>query len=126
MFAGHFAPALAAKARFPELALWKLFLACQAVDLLFDVLVPLGVEIIELKGERGPLAIELQWMPWSHSLVVVLLYASACAGVGALAGRPREGLVLGAVLGSHWPLDLLVHAPDMPLWWGEPCLGLGL
>jgi hypothetical protein len=36
-------------------------------------------------------------------------------------------LLVGGVVVSHWVLDFVTHAPDMPLWPGSsPRLGLGL
>jgi hypothetical protein len=45
----------------------------------------------------------------------------------ALRRRPRDALVVGAAVVSHWFLDALVHRPDLPLYPGDsPMLGLGL
>ena len=43
MFAGHYAPAFALRARFPDVPLWGLFVAVQTVDVLLFTLVPLGL-----------------------------------------------------------------------------------
>jgi hypothetical protein len=52
---------------------------------------------------------------------------------GLVAARPwgrRVGLVLGAVVFSHWLLDLIVHRGDLPILPGNagdlPRLGFGL
>ena len=40
------------------------------------------------------------------------------AGLGALFHRSlgkRSALVIALVSASHWPLDLIVHRPDMPV-----------
>jgi len=128
MFAGHYAPAYAIKRGFPEAPLWALFLAVQAVDVLFFVLVPLGIERMAIRpGMSGPLAMDLQHLPYTHSLVAALLYAAICIVAGRLAGRPRLGLAIGLAVASHWFADLLVHTPDLHLGFGEsPRLGLGL
>jgi hypothetical protein len=40
---------------------------------------------------------------------------------------PGAALLLVPLVVSHWPLDYLMHAPDMPLWPGpSPHLGLGV
>jgi hypothetical protein len=124
MFAGHYAPALAAKRWFPEVPLWQLFVAVQSVDVLFFTLVPLGVEKLAIHPERpGLLAMELDWMPYSHSLVATAVYAAAVAAIG----RDRRALALGLAVMSHWVLDLVVHTPDLPLMMGGgPRVGLGL
>jgi hypothetical protein len=37
----------------------------------------------------------------------------------------RGAWVVGALVVSHWVLDLIVHAPDLPLYPGGPRFGLG-
>ena len=72
MMTGHYAPAYALKSRFPETPLWQLFLGVQALDVMFFVLVPLGIERVVLDPTaRMPLAMDLQFMPYSHSLVAL-------------------------------------------------------
>jgi hypothetical protein len=36
------------------------------------------------------------------------------------------GTVIGALVVSHWVLDVITHRPDLPLYPGGPVLGLGL
>ncbi|MCB9687965.1 MAG: hypothetical protein H6735_23195 [Alphaproteobacteria bacterium] len=128
MYVGHFAPAFLAKAGFPEVPLWSLFLAAQGLDFVFDGLGAVGLERVVLVPEvRGPLALDLQWLPYSHSLLAAVAW-SAVVGLGfGLAGRWKQGALLGAVVLSHWFGDLLVHVHDLHLGLGaEPRLGLGL
>jgi hypothetical protein len=47
MFAGHFALAAAVKGKEPELPLWSLMLATQAMDVVFVPLFLAGIETIE-------------------------------------------------------------------------------
>jgi hypothetical protein len=127
MFVGHYAPALALRARYREAPLWALFLGVQAVDLLFFVLVPLGAEQMELDpSRRGFLALRLLYMPWSHSLALTLVYGAVIALVLRARGHARLGVALGLAVCSHWLCDLLVHTPDLPLAPGAPSVGLGL
>jgi hypothetical protein len=128
MYVGHYAPALLLKARFPEVPLWALFLGAQGVDFLFDGLVMLGVEKLEIhEGVAGPLALGLIWMPYSHSLLSALVFGAGAAAVGAASGRARVGVAMGLAIASHWFGDLLVHGPDLHLGLGaEPRWGLGL
>ena len=67
---------------------------------------------------------------WTHSLVGALVLAAL---FGLVAARPwgrRAGVVLAAVVFSHWLLDLVVHRADMPILPGNagdlPRLGFGL
>lgn len=119
MFAGHYAPAYAL-AR-PGVPLWKLFLAAQAVDVLFFALVPLGVESLVIDpAKAGNLALTLDWMPWSHSLVAAVVWA-------VILGVVSRSWEVGAVTASHWLLDLPMHLGDLPLAAGDgPRVGLGL
>jgi hypothetical protein len=100
----------------------------QAVDILFFVLVPLGIERMAIRpGLSGPLAMDLQHLPYTHSLAVAALYAAACIGLGFVVGHPRVGLALGLAVASHWFADLVVHTPDLHLGFADhPRVGLGL
>ena len=66
--------------------------------------------------------------PWSHSLLMDLVWGAVLAGMAHWRGIPtRAAALLGMLVVSHWALDFLTHAPDMPLWPGRsPRLGLGL
>ncbi len=128
MFVGHYAAAFAVKKRYPEAPLWQLFVGVQAVDVLFFILVPLGVERLVLRpDEPGLLKLGLEYMPYSHSLVTNLAYGAIVAGALHIAGRPRLGAALGMCVASHWFVDLPVHTPDLPLAAGDGIrVGLGL
>ena len=116
MFTGHYAPAFALNRRFPEVALWKLFLGVQAVDILFWGLAVAGVERMHIDPtQKGPLVLVLEFMPFSHSLVAALGWAALCA----LALRSREGLVLAVAVASHWLCDLPMHLGDLPIASGD-------
>ena len=38
----------------------------------------------------------------------------------------RTSLIIWGLVVSHWVLDYITHAPDMPFWPGSPRVGLGL
>jgi len=57
------------------------------------------------------------------SLVWALLFALL---VRARVGSGRAALLAGALVLSHFVLDVIAHAPDMPLWPAGPRIGLGL
>jgi hypothetical protein len=124
MFAGHYAPAYAIKSVAPEIPLWQLFLAVQAVDVLFFTFVPLGVEQLTIDPSRpGMLAMVLPYMPYSHSLAATLAYGV----IIALLGRSRQSVWLGVAVASHWFLDFPMHVQDLPVAAGDGLrLGLGL
>jgi hypothetical protein len=124
MFAGHYGPAFALRSRFPEVPLWRLFVAVQAVDILFFALVPLGIERMAIDPTRESLlAMRLEYMPWSHSLAAALIYGGLVAAIG----RSRSSVALGIAVASHWFLDLPMHTGDLPLLGGDGArVGIGL
>jgi hypothetical protein len=116
VLAGHYAAAYALKAARPAVPLWALFVAVQAVDVVFFVLALTGVETLAVNhGEDGPLAMNLVHIPFTHSLALNLAYAAGLIAAGLLARRTVLGMVLAAALVSHWSLDLFVHLRDLPL-----------
>ena len=128
MFVGHLAAAFGASAAKSEVPLGAAVGASFALDLLWPVLLLVGVEAVEVApGNTAFTPLEFTHYPWSHSLLLVLVWAGLATGVGrAVFGRWSVGAVLGALVLSHWILDLLTHRPDLPLWPGGPLLGLGL
>ena len=135
MLAGHFGVAGIVKAWRPGIPMAALLVATQLPDLVFAPLSLAGLETMEpaapgLSG-YGSLLITAEY---SHSLVGNLLLAVLVGLLVHYFLRERwgrdSGLVLGAVVFSHWLLDLLVHRPDLPVLPGDagafPLLGLGL
>lgn len=63
----------------------------------------------------------------THSLATTPLWGLAALALGWAWRGPRVGLALALAVTSHWPLDLVVHTPDLPLGLRqEPAVGLGL
>jgi hypothetical protein len=129
MFVGHTALALAAKRQAPELSLGWLLAATILLDLVSPVLLVLGFEKVEI-GSSEPSFVRMTFLdyPWSHSLAVALGYGAIVFGLARWRRvSAASALLLGALVVSHWVLDVISHVPDMPLWPGEsPKLGLGL
>ena len=135
MFIGHYSAAFAAKAAAPQLPLWLLFVAVQAVDIGWAVLVLLDVEKLRIvPGITASSPLDLYYMPFTHSLPATLVWAGAAyvlyrwlssehGATGAAAGAAP---VVALAVASHWVLDLLVHRPDLPLWDDAAKVGLGL
>lgn len=128
MFIGHYAPALVAAAHPRSPGLGLLFVAGQLVDFGFFGLALLGVENFRITpGITTMVPLDLYDMPYTHSLLGGAFWALGFAALIWLLTRSRTGAVLaGAVVLSHWFLDLLVHAPDLTLAGSPPKLGLGL
>jgi len=107
--------------------------AALLLDFLLWALILLGAEAVTLPPgfvqTRQP---EFDF-PYSHGL-------AACSGWAILAGsatyalgragdpvRLRRALLVAAAVASHWLLDALVHAPELPLLGASsPKVGLGL
>ncbi|MBI1391640.1 MAG: hypothetical protein GC152_02755 [Alphaproteobacteria bacterium] len=131
MFVGHYSAALALKAARPPAPLWALFVAVQLVDFAWAGLVMAGVEKVRIvPGFLAASNLDLYFMPYTHSLPGALAWSAAAGGIVAMIWRNGRGLAAGAIVGaavfSHWALDFIVHAPDLPLYPGGPKVGLGL
>ena len=129
MFIGHWAPALVAAAvshKAPRLG--TLFIAAQLVDWAFVVLVLFGVEALRITpGISVMNPLDLYHMPWTHSLLGSVGFAVAFGlALWFKTGNRVTAAIVGAVVLSHWFLDLLVHVPDLTLAGSPPRLGLGL
>jgi hypothetical protein len=131
MFIGHYGVAFGARAIEPRVPLWAYFIAVQWVDILWCVLVLLGVERVHIEpgvNPSGPLVFD--YYPYSHSLLAGVLWGLAAFCVYLLVTRAKDaqraGLVLGLAVLSHWLLDFLVHLPDLDLVSESYKVGLGL
>jgi hypothetical protein len=130
MLIGHYAPALVLQRLRPSLALWPLLLAVQLVDLAWGVLVLVGVEHVRIvPGFTASNDLDLYDMPYTHSLAATGVWVLGAFAVWLALVRRRalDGAVLALAVASHFVLDWVVHAGDLPLAAGAgPKLGLGL
>jgi uncharacterized membrane protein YhaH (DUF805 family) len=129
MFIGHFAVAFAAKPAAPSTSLGTLFFACEWVDLVWPVFLLGGLERVAIRpGVTAFTPLDFVHYPWTHSLLMTAVWASAFGLLYLFARRDRKAaLLVGAVVLSHWFLDFIVHRPDLPLApWSEVRWGLGL
>ena len=129
MFIGHFALGYAAKRWAPGVSLAVLFAAAQLADLLWPVLLAVGLEHVRIfPGITAATPLEFVSYPYSHSLAMLLLWGALFAWICARRGgnQRRVFIVVLALVVSHWVLDVITHIPDMPLYPGGPKLGLGL
>jgi hypothetical protein len=129
MFLGHFGLAFAAKRVEPRLSLGTTFAACQFLDLIWPFLVLAGVERVAADpGATRVTGLAFEHYPWSHSLVMAIVWGAGFAGLLLARRRPmRAALVAAALVVSHWLLDWISHRPDLQLVPGSPAVvGLGL
>lgn len=129
MFIGHFAVGFAAKKFAPRTSLAALIAAPIFLDLLWPVFLLFGWEHVRIvPGITRYNALDLYDFPWSHSLLMSVVWATAFSLIYYRMSRYRPGALaiwIGVV--SHWILDWITHRQDMPLYpGGGPRLGLRL
>lgn len=129
MFVGHLAVALAAKRAAPRVNLGWLMAGVTGLDLVWPVFVIAGIEKVRIvPGATAFTPLVFDSYPWSHSLVMAFVWGLVLVVIARRFGVPSSySLLLVGLVVSHWVLDVISHAPDMPLWPGpSPRLGLGL
>jgi membrane-bound metal-dependent hydrolase YbcI (DUF457 family) len=128
MLAGHFGLAAIVKSRQPQLPLWALMLSTELLDVLFIALYFLGIESYKVvPGTEG--GYRIFTADYSHSLVGALVISLLALIIAWVFWGRRNGLVIGAVVFSHWPLDFITHRGDLAILPGDAAglhVGLGL
>jgi membrane-bound metal-dependent hydrolase YbcI (DUF457 family) len=128
MFIGHFGVGFGLKRIAPRVSLALLIAATVWADILWTVFLLAGWEHARISvGDTRWTPLELYDYPCSHSLLFLVLWATALA----LVYRAYRADLLGAIaiwlsVVSHWVLDWVTHRPDMPLYPGGTKYGLGL
>ena len=128
MFVGHLAVALGIKRASPRTPLAALVAAAFGLDLLWPMLLLIGVERVRVDpGHTAFTPFDFEHYPWSHSLSMAVVWAVAVGRLAVIVlKRAAAGLLIGLTLVSHWLLDYVTHIADLPLWPGGPEVGLGL
>lgn len=130
MFIGHIAVGFASKRLAPRTSLGILVAAVLFLDLVWPVFVLSGIEKVRVNpGNTAFTPLAFDSYPWSHSLVMSVVWAALFAGGYYAASHYVAGAaVVAAGVVSHWVLDVASHRPDMPLVPSatSPLLGLGL
>jgi hypothetical protein len=86
------------------------------LDLIWPVLVLAGIEIVAITpGVTAVTPLTFVSYPWSHSLVMSVVWGILFGTLYLLLRRYLIGAVVIALLVvSHWLLDFVVHVPDLP------------
>lgn len=126
----HLGLGFAAKQLAPKVPLWVLLVASELLDILWLGFYITGIDK-NVSMERAS--------PLSHGLFMSALSSVLAAAVAALVYRDRRSsIVIGALVFSHWLLDLITHpmgaifgggalSPDLPLFFhGSRRVGMGL
>lgn len=130
MIAGHAGLALAARSQYRDIPLGTLMTAAFALDLIWPVLILTGIEQVAIDPASTSFTpLVFTSIPWSHSLVMTLVWGVAAAWLVRARGyRAEAGMLVGLLVVSHWVLDAIVHMSDLPLWPSQtaPLAGLGV
>ena len=131
MFMGHFAVAFLLMYFFPTVPYWVPLIGVSFPDLLWPILILIGVEKVSIKYE-SPLQSDVNFLnyPYSHSLILSsLIEIGISIFVGIITKMILAVVVFLLACTSHWILDTLMHPKDLPiLGFGkrDKKIGLGL
>jgi len=129
MFIGHFGAGFAGKKFEKSASLGTYFMAAQWIDLIWPILLLLGIEKAEIKpGVTTVTPLDFTYYPFTHSLFGVIVWAVLFGMVYfVIKKKSRTAIILALLVISHWVLDLIVHIPDLPIFPGESIkVGFGL
>ena len=129
MFLGHFGLAFAAKRVAPRTSLGTALLATEFADCLWPLLLTAGAEEVRIApGITKMTPLDFVSYPWSHSLLMDVVWGAAFAALYFAVRRYKAGAwMVAAGVVSHWVLDWWSHRPDMPITpWSTQKYGLGL
>jgi hypothetical protein len=104
VFVGHLALAFAVKRRAPDIPLVWLMAAVTIADLVWPIFVLTGIEHVRISpGATAFAPLVFESYPWSHSLLLLIGWALALAGLAWLGGLPvrAAGWLTGLVLHLH-------------------------
>ena len=128
MLAGYFGLAAIVKSRQPQLPLWALMLSAGLLDVVFVILYFAGTESYRLvPGASGDY--RMFTADYSHSLVGALAISLVALIITWIFWGRRNGVVIGAVVFSHWILDFIMQKDDLAILPGDKAglhVGLGL
>jgi hypothetical protein len=110
--------------------LWVWFIAVQWLDVIWSVLVLMGIEKLRIvPGFTQANPLDLYYMPFTHGLPGSIVLSLVFGGIVAsftTANRGATFVLVAAASFSHWVLDLVVHTPDLPLYDNTAKVGFGL
>ena len=121
MFAGHIGAALAIGRAERRVNLGVLVVAALLLDLILWTLILLGLESATIPADFARTHQPAFVFPFSHGLMAAVAWA-LLAGAAAFLWYPKNesakftiAAVMAFAVFSHWLLDALVHAPELPL-----------
>src|SRR5947209_12499484 len=97
MFIGHFALGFAAKRAAPNASLGLLLAGPQVLDFVWPVFVLLGLERVRIEpGNTAFTPLAFDSYPWSHSLLLSVIWAALFALLCRVVTRDRATAAIGA------------------------------
>ena len=120
MFIGHFGAGFAGKKFSKSASLGTYFMAAQWVDLIWPILLLLGIEKVKIDpGVSAVTPLNFTYYPFTHSLFGTIVWGILFSAVYFIIKKNyKTSIILGLLVISHWFLDLLVHIPDLPIFPG--------
>ena len=125
----HLGVGLAAKGAAPKIPLGVLIVGSYTIEIIWGIFFFAGLE-------RYPAPGVVSTAPWSHGLLMAVIWSVAAALVaGRISRNSRTGVFMGLLVFSHWVVDFIskpmsfVFPSDsgLPLLFhGSPEVGLGL
>lgn len=129
MFVGHLAAAFTGRTAARGTSLVWFVAAANLVDLIWPLLLVAGIERVRIDpGNTAFTPLAFESYPWTHSLLMGVVWAIALAALSRQFGAPSSAArLIGALVVSHWVLDFVSHRPDLPLLpWSDGRYGLCL
>lgn len=129
MFIGHYAVGFGSRKADLKISLGTFFMAAVFLDLIWPFFLLTGIEHVKIELGNTPMTpLNFYDYPYSHSLVMSIVWSALFGGIYYLVKKNKKGaFLLGLVVFSHWVLDFISHRPDLQIAPGiYTYLGLGL
>jgi len=126
VFAGHVGAALIVKRAAPAVGLGKLVAGALLLDSLLGVFVLAGIESVQVPEDFATFHFLRFDFPVSHGLLAAISWSLMALAIVRKKWGIEAGNAVGLAVFSHWPLDAIVHEPELPLALGSPAVGLSL
>jgi hypothetical protein len=129
MFIGHFGVAYFVKKKQPDIPLWLLFISVFLLDFIGSIFFLCRIESATLTptAETNPFLQIKSVIPYSHSLTSAIIISIICFIIFWIIKKRNWAWILPLCIMSHWLLDLIIHLPDLSIFFHSSYkLGFGL
>ena len=125
MFIGHYGVAYIVRKKALDIPLWLLFASVQLLDIIAFSLVITGLEKATFTPSHNPFFRNYLDLPYSHSLSGALVVSVLVFIIFRALDKKTWAWILGLCILSHWFIDLIVHTPDLSIFFGSYKVGFG-